>query len=212
MTVGGLDKVIDTVLSMKSILDSSKKATAEQKELWKDGKMKMQINIKEKIFKMDMYVPYKNLDNLQKLMAGEANTMGGVNEVFYNMFGKDKPRSDNDQQPTDQAVDPSARKGPEMGDYTTLYDVTIKKGLISKKVNAEKHKALMEKPEMAQMKQIGASGMEILYTTSIKLPKPAKNVSNPLLKLSADKMTVTMKYNMLEMIENPEKFVYTIEY
>src|SRR5687768_18529619 len=61
----GLDKVYDTTVLFKDILDSAKDATAEQKELMKDGKMKMQMNIKEKIFKMDMNFPYKNLNSLQ---------------------------------------------------------------------------------------------------------------------------------------------------
>ena len=65
---------------------------------------------------------------------------------------------------------------------------------------------------MAQMKQLSGSGMEVLYTTTIKLPRAAKKTDNPLIKLSEDKKTVTMKYNMLELLENPEKFAYTIEY
>jgi hypothetical protein len=54
--------------------------------------------------------------------------------------------------------------------------------------------------------------MEILCTTSIKLPRPAKKVSNPLIKLSDDKKTATMKYNLLELLETPDKFSYSIEY
>lgn len=70
----------------------------------------------------------------------------------------------------------------------------------------------MDRPEMAQMKQLTSSGMEILYTTTIKLPRAAKKTNNPLLKLSEDKKTVTMKYNLLELLDTPEKFSYTIEY
>jgi hypothetical protein len=208
LSKGGLDRAIDTIISMKSIMDSDAKATPAQKELWKDGKMKLQMNIKEKIFKMDVNVPYKNFGNLQQLMSGDGSAMTGISSVFKNMFDKkDEPK---DNHPIDQAVEP--QKGPEMGDFSTIYDVTVKKGFISKKVNAEKFKALMDKPEMAQLKQMGTSGIEILYTTSFKLPNPAKNVSNPLLKLSADKKVITMKYNLLDMIDSPDKFSYTIEY
>ena len=208
LSKGGLDRPIDTIMSMKSILDSNPKATAAQKELWKDGKMKLQMNLKEKIFKMDVNVPYKNFAALQSLMSGEGSAMTGISDVFKNMFDKkDEPK---DNHPTDQAIDPP--KGPEMGDLSNIYDITVKKGFIGKKVNVEKFKALTDKPEMAQLKQMGTSGIEILYTTSIKLPRPAKNVSNPLLKLSDDKKTVTMKYNLLDLIDSPDKFAYTIEY
>jgi hypothetical protein len=62
------------------------------------------------------------------------------------------------------------------------------------------------------MKQLTSSGMEILYTTTIKLPRAAKPSDNPLIKLSDDKKTVTMKYNLLELLENPAKFAYKIQY
>jgi hypothetical protein len=90
--------------------------------------------------------------------------------------------------------------------------VTIKNGLIEKKVNTVKYKEFMDRPEMAQLKQVTSSGMEVLYTTTIKLPRAAKKADNPMIKLSDDKKTVTMKYNLLELLENPEKFAYSIQY
>jgi len=199
----GLDKVYDTTILFKNMLDSAKDVTAEQKELMKDGQMKLQMNIKEKIFKMDMNFPYKNLNTLQQLMSGKGGSGTGLTTVFKNMFGK-KDDANPDQ--------PATPNGPDMGDIAGIYDVTLKNGLIEKKVNAAKYKALTERPEMAQMKQMGTSGMEILYTTTIKLPRAAKTPTNPLLKLSEDKKTVTMKYNLLELLENPEKFAYSIQY
>src|SRR5688572_21920756 len=197
----GLDKVFDTTIMFKSLLDSAKEVTAEQKALMKDGKMKMQMNIKEKIFKMDMNFPYKDLNSLQQLMAGKGSA-AGMSNAMKNMFGK----KDGD---TAQSEVP---KGPDMGDISAIYDVTIKNGLIAKKVNAEKYKEFKERPEMAQMKQLTGSGMEILYTTTIKLPRAVKKADNPMIKLSEDKKTVTMKYNLLELLENPDKFAYSIQY
>lgn len=198
----GLDRVLDTTVYMKNMLDSAKDVTAEQKELMKDGKMKLQMNIKEKIFKMDMNFPYKNLNSLQQLMSGKGGSGTGLTNVFKNVFGKKDSTAE-------QTAAPS---GPDMGDIAAIYDVTIKNGLIEKKVNAAKYKAFTEKPEMAQMKQLTGSGMEILYTTTIKLPRAAKKTDNPMIKLSDDKKTVTMKYNLLELLENPTKFAYSIQY
>lgn len=197
----GLDKVYDTTILFKSLLDSAKDLTPEQKELMKNGKMKMQMNIKEKIFKMDMDFPFKDQNSLQQLMSGKGGTGAGITNAFKNIFGK-----------KDEAEQPGAPKAPDMGDFAAIYDVTIKNGLIQKKVNTAKYKEFMDRPEMAQMKQLTSSGMEILYTTTIKLPRAAKTPDNPLIKLSEDKKTVTMKYNLLELLENPEKFAYTIQY
>lgn len=203
LTKEGLDKVYDTTILMKSLVDSAKDMTAEQKELMKDGKMKLQMNIKEKLFKMDMNFPYRNLNNLQQLMSGKGGSSASLSNIFKNMFGK------KDEASPDQ---PAAPSSPDMGDIAAIYDVTVKNGLIEKKVNAAKYKALTERPEMAQMKQLNTSGMEILYTTTIKLPRAAKKTDNPMIKLSDDKKTVTMKYNLLELLENPEKFAYSIQY
>jgi hypothetical protein len=198
----GLGNIYDTTILFKNMLDSAKDMTAEQKELMKDGKMKMQMNIKEKIFKMDLNFPYKDLNSLQKLMSGQGGNGPSMANAFKNLFGK------NDS--TESALgDP---KGPDMSDIAGIFDVTVKNGLIERKVNQEKYKALTSRPEMAQMKQLSSSGMEILYTTTIKLPRAAKPTNNPLIKLSEDKKTVTIKYNLLELLENPSKFAYTITY
>jgi hypothetical protein len=201
----GLDRVIDTVVNFSTILDSAKEMTAEQKELMKDGKMRMQLNVKEKLFKMDLNIPYKNFASLQKLLSSGGVTGNVMSEMMKGMFGGKKGNE------SDSTAEPQMFGGG-MDDLTGFYDVTVNKNVISRKVNAEKYKALTEKPEMAQMKQLSSSGMEILYTTVIRLPRPVKNSDNAIFKLSDDKKTVTMKYNLLEMLETPDKFSYKIEY
>ena len=206
LTKGGLDKTIDTTFGMKEMLDTAKDITPEEKALLAGGTIKMQMNIKEKLFKMDMNFPYSGLDNLQKLMAGQASGGAGLTGIFKNFFGGEK----NPQEDTSLIIDEA--KGPDMQDISNIYDVTVKNGFISKKINTEKYKALTARPEMSQMKQLSASGMEILYTTTIKLPRPVKKADNPLIKLSEDKKTVTMRYNLLELLDTPDKFSYTLEY
>jgi hypothetical protein len=198
----GMDRKIDTVIMMKSILDSAKDATPEQKELMKDAKMALKMDVKEKIFNINLDFPFKKLENLQALMGGMGGNASGLTSVFKNIFGKEEGKKE----------ELDAPKDPPLGDMNSIFDVTVKKGLISKKLNQARYKTVMEKPEMAQIKDVSSSGMEVLYTTVIKLPRPVKKVDNPMIKLSADKKTVTMKYNYLELFETPEKFAYTIEY
>lgn len=206
MAEEGLDRVIDTVVNFSTIIDSAKEMTAEQKELMKDGKMHFQLNVKEKLFKMDLNIPYKNFASLQKLLSSGGVTGNVMSEMMKGMFGKGKKDNESDSTAEPQVF------GGGMDQLTGFYDVTVNKNVISRKVNTEKFKAITEKPEMAQIKQLSSSGMEILYTTVIRLPRPVKNSDNAMFKLSDDKKTVTMKYNMLEMLETPEKFSYTIEY
>jgi hypothetical protein len=197
----GLDRVLDTTIFMKSVLDSAKDMTPEQRELLKDGKMNLQMDMKEKLFKAEVNVPFKGYKNLQSLMSGNGTSMAGLSQLFKGVFekGEEKPALD-------------APKEPGLEDMNTIFDVVVKDGLISRKVNLEKHKALVEKPEVAQLQQMASGGMEILYTTVIKLPRAAKKVENPLMKLSDDKKTVTLKYNLLELFDQPEKFSYRVEF
>jgi hypothetical protein len=55
-------------------------------------------------------------------------------------------------------------------------------------------------------------GVEILYTTTLTLPRPVKKVDNAQAKLSDDKKTVTIKYNLIDVFDHPEQFGYNVEY
>lgn len=197
----GLDKVLDTTIFMKNILDSAKDLTSEQKELLKDGKLNLQMNMKEKLFKAQVNIPFRGYSDLQLLMSGKGNSIAGLSDLFKGVFdkGEQKPALD-------------SPKEPGLEDMNTIFDVVIRDGLISKKINPEKHKALIEKTEFAQLQQMATGGMEILYTTTIKLPRPAKKTENSLIKLSDDKKTVTLKYNLLDLFDHPEKFSYRVEF
>src|SRR5688572_10583813 len=49
----GLDRPIDTTIMMKSLMDSAKDVTAEQKALLQNGKLQLQMNAKEKVMKLN---------------------------------------------------------------------------------------------------------------------------------------------------------------
>lgn len=202
MAQEGLDKVIDTVISMKSITDSATDITPEQKQLLSQGKMRLQMNIKEKLFKIDTDFPFKNYSDLQMLMSGSGG-MSALGNVMKKVFDKGDMGNSNQ---------PDTPKDPSLDQLSTIFDVVVNKGTISKIVNKEKYKILTERPEMEQMKQLTGAGIEILYSTVIKLPRPVKTSDNPIIKLSDDKKTVTLKYNYLELFDNPDKFSYTITY
>lgn len=201
MNQEGLDRVIDTVISMKSFTDSATEITPAQKALLSNGKLRMQMNIKEKLFKIDTDIPFKSYDDLQLLLSGGAG-MTGMSSMMKKIF--EKKGEENNQ--------PDSPKDPDLGELNNIYDVTAKNGLLSKKFNKANFDALMSRPEMEQFKQIGGAGLEVLYTTTIRVPRPVTSADNPMIKLSDDKKTITIKYNYLEVFESPEKFEYKITY
>jgi hypothetical protein len=196
----GLDRALDTTIQLKNMIDSAKDLTATQKELMQNGTMHMAMNLKEKIFQADMNFKFKDYTQLQSLISGAGT--GGIANVFKTVFEKSDSSA--------AALD--APKDPGLDDLGSVYDVTVKDGFISKKINEQKLKAILDRPEMAQMKEVSGQGIEIMYTTVMKLPRPVKKTDNALLKLSDDKKTVTIKYNLLEILDTPDKFSYVIEY
>ncbi len=204
LTKEGLDRAIDTTIMMSSLMDSAKEVTSDQKELLKNGKLHVQMDVKDKLMKMDVNLPFTNYGNLQKLLSGMGNSGTGIGQAFKAMFNAGEK---------DEASDmPAQPKSNQMDQLNSVFDVVAQNGLLSRKVNKARFDSLMANPEMEQMKQLSDSGMEILYSTTIKLPRPVKKSDNALIKLSDDKRTVTMKYNLLELLETPEKFSYTLEY
>jgi hypothetical protein len=199
LTKNGLDKPIDTVISLKDVMDSVKDATPEQKRLFKDGVMKLQMNVKESILKADVKFPFNNYSDLQTLMAGAGS--GGLGEAFKKIFSN-----------PDSAQSSPAVQEQGLDQMNNVFDVVVTKKSITKKLNPAKYKALMDKPEMAQAKEMVGKGFEVLYTTTIKLPRPVKQSDNPMVKLSPDKKTITIKYDLMKIFETPDIFSYSIVY
>lgn len=195
----GLGQSMDTLISMKSILDSTKDITPEQRRLLNDGTVKFKMDISKDIFNADVKFPFNSFNDLQQLMSGAAS--GGLGDIMSKvMASKDSSR----------AISPTDQQG--LDQLNNVFNVTVNNKLISKQLNKARYDSLMNRPEMAQMKSMMGAGFEILYTTTIRLPRPVKKSDNSLIKLSEDKKTVTIKYDLLKLLETPEKFSYSIEY
>jgi hypothetical protein len=194
----GMEKM-DTTIQMKDIVDTLSSLSAEKKALLRPGSVHIKLDIDAKIFTTHMQFPFTSLDNLQKLYAAmsDGSSLGGA-QLFKGMAGGQ-----------DQA---GGAGNPDINQFNGIYDFTVKDGLMTKKLNADKFKALKDKPEMAQFQQAGQMGVEVSYTTAITLPRPITKVDNPLAKLSDDKRTVIIKFNLMDIFDHPEQFAYNIEY
>jgi len=194
-------KKMDTTIHFSSFVDTSTSIPADKKALLREGQLHMNMQMDEKVFKTDMHFPFKNMGQLEQLYSSMSDGSLGTGQLLKGLTPSKNDSSASDNQ-----------QSPDFGQFNNIYTFTSKNGFLSRKVNTEKFNALKENPQYAQMKQAGDMGMEIPYTVTIHLPKPAKSVGNSLAKLSDDKKTVTIKYNLTELLEHPEKFEYSIEY
>lgn len=201
MNKEGLDRVIDSTVLMASVIDSAKDLTPAQKALYSTGKMRIQMNLNEGLLKINTDFKFKSYEDLQTLLTGGGNMSAIGNLMKKVMDGKEK-----------EEAQPDSPKDPDLDKLGDSYIISVKNGSISKTFNKEKYDKLMEAAEMAQMKSLGSAGMEVLYTTTIKLPRPATSPESSIVKFSSDKKTVTIRYNYLDIFESPEKLTYTITY
>ena len=194
------EKKMDTTIHFSSIVDTASNLTPEKKALLRNGNLHMMLKMEDKVFKTDMHFPFKSMNQLDQLYTAMSDGSLGTGQLLKNI-SPDRNDSSMDNQ-----------QGPDFSQFNSIYNFTSRNGFISRTVNEEKFRALKESPQFAQMKQAGDMGMDIPYTITIHLPKAAKKITNTFAVLSQDKKTVTIKYNLSDLLENPEKFAYTIEY
>lgn len=192
----------DTTIHMKDLIDTATDLTAENKALLRDGTLRMQMNMQEKIFKVNMLYPFKSMDNLQKLYTSLGSGSTGMSGLLKGMQGSSPIMGGGAQ--------------PDMKSLSSYFDLVTKKNSITRTLNKQKYEALLTDSMMQQAKQMstmmgGASG-DIKMNTVIKLPAPAKKITGAKAELSTDKKTVLLRNNLLDIFEHPEVFEFSVEY
>jgi hypothetical protein len=191
----GMSKM-DTTILLKDIVDTSANLSEDKKAILRPGRVHIKLDMDAKVFTVHSMFPFTSLSNLQKLYTLMNDGSLGNAKLFGALGG-----------------DAGAGASPgDLNQFNSIFDFTCKDGLLTKKLNKEKFDALKNDPRMAQVKQASQMGMDINYTTTLSLPRPIKKISNPLAKQSDDKLTVTMKYNLIDVFDHPEQFEYTVEY
>lgn len=195
----GIDKAVDTTVLLKDVVDTAKDISAENKALLREGKLHVNMNMQQNIFKMDMKYPFKSLEDANKLYAAmnkngmNANLLKGLNPNAAPPGG-----GDNDNGGLDKV--------------STMYDVVITKGKYSRTLNKARFDSLANDPKIQEAKGMMAMMGEMSMNLKVTLPKPAKSVSNPKATLSADKKTVFLKNDLSIALDSPRNLEITIQY
>ncbi|MDI3320173.1 hypothetical protein [Pinibacter soli] len=186
----GMNKTMDTTISFKSILDSAQDMDEHKRELLKGGVMHVNMDIKKSLMKLDMKYPFSSLGNLNELYAMIQKGNGGLNEAFKTVQAQEGMNSGSDSSGLNQ--------------INSIFDVNFKDGSYSKTVNKDRYDAFIHDEKVEQIKGMMSMMGEMNYTLILKLPKPAKTVSNKLATLSADKKTITLKSDLFSAFDNPQ--------
>lgn len=199
---------IDTLIYFKNAVAASEQLTAEEKEIFKDGRFRMKLDEAGGEMKIQLSCPFKNMGNLavvKKELPGMLNKLGLMDKAATKKGGKEDDFSKmSDDKDLAGSVNPSDK----------YFDFTSAPGKISYSINdKESFKKIMANDSMMQMMQQTSLMMgDMTTTTIIKLPSAVKSVSNPKATLSADKKTVTLKTIVTSVMEKPEEAEYSVEY
>ena len=203
----GLDKAFDTTMFMKNYVDTAKNITQAQKDLLREGKVHLVMNVKESIGKIDMNFPFSSADKLQQLYANLNSSTSSLKNIFDGV-GKGMQKGDATDGTQEQANDKN------MPQIASVYDITVKNGLYSRKVNRQRYDEFAQAMKLDDLKQMGGmmGDMKMDYTLSIKLPRPIKKINNSTALLSSDKKTVTLAADLMETFQHPELLALELEY
>ena len=152
------------------------------------------MNQEEKNFKLTMTYPFNKMDDLQKLIELQ--------------------QSDKVPNPLKQSMgDEMAATGDNgLPSIDKIMNLTFKKGLIERKIDQEKLNVLKNNEQFKEAGQVEEMLETITFSSTFHLPKAAKNTRGEKLKLSDDKKTVTMNYNLLDLIKTPASLEFKVEY
>ncbi|WP_290794614.1 hypothetical protein [Flavihumibacter sp. UBA7668] len=201
----GLEKAMDTTILMKDIVDTVQELSAENKALLRNGKMQIQMNMKENLFKMKMDYPFNSLADANKLYKA-MNEMGMMGNSLKNLGGAQQPGPD---QP---GIIPGGGSGTGIEKISSMYDIKFSNGEYSRILNQARFDSLSNDPKLQESKgMLGMMG-DMNMNLTVKLPRKVKSVSNSNAVISADKKTVTLKGDMIAALDSPKSMEIIIRY
>jgi hypothetical protein len=199
----GLDRAFDTTMMMKTYLDTARDISPEKKELFKEGQVHVNLNVKEGLGKLDVQLPFHSPAQLQQLYENLNSSGGGLKGLMNGLGNKEGDAPGGPVAPGgDQAI-------PQIG---SVYDTHISPGHYSRTVNKERYGKFSQTMKLDDLKQLSSVMGSMNYTLVVTLDKPIKKFSNPKAVLSADKKTATLETDLLQSFEHPELLELDLEY
>jgi len=187
------DKAIDTTLSLSSYSDSVINITPEEKEMINKGTLI--LNMQESKFIVGIKFPFTTPSEIN---AYNKLTNKIMYETIKNELGSSEMAGLGDM-PAPTSIE----------DYFTT---SFSKNLLVKTLNKEKYATVENDEFLKGIKESAAMGLPMTATYIFNLPKPAKKAEGKNVKLSEDKMKVTVVADIDDFFNDPSKLEFSIKY
>lgn len=191
------EQVVDTTVLLGAKADSIPDLTSEEKELLKKGSMNMKFNLKNDEFKTRLNFPFSNPAEIG---------------VFNKLTGKLLATAMKDQVGSSPMGGGMGGEMPPFSSFDDYYTLEFSNGELKKKLNKDKYAFASSDEFLTGMKQAASMGIPVGATYIINLPRPAEKVEGKNVKLSEDKMKVTVKVELDDFFDDPEKLEFKIKY
>lgn len=194
------EKAVDTTVSMEKLVDEIPDLTAEEKELVKKGTLGFNMDLKNDKLVTQMTFPFT-----------KTNEISTIDKMYSRVITQVmKKQLDNDSSKTGMPAGLGNGKLPD-GSIDDYYAFNISKGLVERKLLADKYAKVGDDEGMKAMKEMSSMGVGnsklILY-----LPSPAKKAEGKNVTLSEDKKKVTIMSSMEDFFDDGKSLEFRIEF
>jgi hypothetical protein len=192
------EKAVDTTMSMEEMVDEMPDLTAEEKELVKKGTLGLNMDLKNDKLITKITFPFSKSNEIATIdkMYTKVITQAMKKQLDSTKTGMPSGL------PTDKLTD---------GSIDEYYAFNMSKGLVERKLLADKYAKVGEDEGMKAMKEMSSMGIGnsklILY-----LPSPVKKAEGKSVTVSEDKKTVTILSSTEDFFDDGKSLEFRIEY
>lgn len=196
------DRKVDTTIALAGMIDTVQNITSEEKTLMKDGTINLKMNLADEQFNTKISFPFANPNEVMLLNKLSNKVIGSA--IKDQMANSPMGEAGQGMQGLGDMPAPSS--------FDDYFDMKFKEDKIERTINKEKYAKAESDEYLAGIKQASAMGIQVTSTLIINLPRPAENVEGANAKLSDDKMKVTVKVDIDDFFDHPEKLEFKVKF
>lgn len=195
----------DTTIFLRDLMNDTDSLTVSEKELYKNGKIYLKLDEANDEMKIEMSSPFKNGADLMEIKKNFSTVLNKL-KAFDKATGEKSKSSEGGGDITTAAKSAN----PVSEQFTFMAGA----GIISNTITniAAFKETIAGDSTLGMMTQMTSMMGDFNYKTIIVLPGAVKKYEGPASSVSADKKTLTFSTTLSEMLENPEKVSYKVEY
>ncbi|MBK8605365.1 MAG: hypothetical protein IPN82_00530 [Chitinophagaceae bacterium] len=189
---------MDTTIAMANMIDSIENISATEKGLMKDGSMSLKMNLAEEQFSTKISFPFSKYEDIVELNKLTNKVIGSAmkDQMAKAPMGEMQGMGD--------MPDPSS--------FDDYFDMKFTNDKIERTINKEKYAKVDGDEYLQGIKQASAMGIPVTSTLIINLPRPAEKVEGKNATLSEDKMKLTVKVDIDDFFDHPEKMEFKVKF